>query len=169
MDMGTSKFMNFISRMNEDRVIHTAIIFFVIIGTLASCTDYIDPSAANSFAAIIAVIGEYLYAVVALVLVVILRILRHVGITLAILGLLSFCNLVELSVSSLLLVCIGILMFFVSFSPIKQYEPRVIISKHFKMPEKEKCKENRNGYQEFFIQLFVGFIILVIEYSVFAK
>ena len=92
MDIGTSKFMNFISRMNEDRVIHTAIIFFVIIGTLASCTDYIDPSAANSFAAIIAVIGEYLYAVVALVLVVILRILRHVGITLAILGLLSFCN-----------------------------------------------------------------------------
>ena len=30
MDIGTSKFMNFISRMNEDRVIHTAIIFFVI-------------------------------------------------------------------------------------------------------------------------------------------
>ena len=44
-----------------------------------------------------------------------------------------------------------------------------LLSKHFKMPKKEKCKENRNGYQEFFIQLFVGFIILVIEYSVFAK
>ncbi len=138
-------------------------------GSLVSCTDIIDPSAANSLAAIIAVIGEYLYAALALVLVVVLRILRPAGIALAVLGVLGLCSLVELSASSVLLVCIGILMFFVSFAPIKQYEPLVIISKHFKMPKKEKVKEKRNGYQEFVIQLIVGMTMLIIEYSIFVK
>lgn len=138
-------------------------------GSLVSCTDIIDPSAANSLAAIIAVIGEYLYAALALVLVVVLRILRPAGIALAVLGVLGLCSLVELSASSVLLVCIGLLMFFVSFAPIKQYEPLVIISKHFKMPKKEKVKEKRNGYQEFVIQLIVGMTMLIIEYSIFVK
>ena len=155
--------------MNEAKVILTTAIVFMLIGTLSSCTDYIDPSAANSLAAIIAVIGEYLYAALALVLVVVLRILRPAGIALAVLGVLGLCSLVELSASSVLLVCIGILMFFVSFAPIKQYEPLVIISKHFKMPKKEKVKEKRNGYQEFVIQLIVGMTMLIIEYSIFVK
>lgn len=128
-----------------------------------------DPSAANSLAAIIAVIGEYLYSALALVLVVVLRILRPAGIALAVLGVLGLCSLVELSASSVLLICIGILMFFVSFSPIKQYEPLVIISKHFKMPKKEKVEEKRNGYQDFVIQLIIGIAMLIIEYSIFVK
>ena len=155
--------------MNEAKVVLTTAIVFMLIGTLSSCTDYIDPSAANSLAAIIAVIGEYLYAALALVLVVVLRILRPAGIALAVLGVLGLCSFVELSASSVLLVCIGILMFFVSFAPVKQYEPLVIISKHFKMPKKEKVKEKRNGYQEFVIQLIVGMTMLIIEYSIFVK
>ena len=77
--------------------------------------------------------------------------------------------MVELSESSVILVCAGILMFFVSFAPIKQYEPLVIISKYFKMPKKEKVKEKRNGYQELVIQLIVGIAMLIIEYSIFVK
>lgn len=161
--------MKSVSIMNEARVILVASVVFMLIGTLVSCTDVIDPSAANSLAAIIAVIGEYLYAALALVLVVILRILRPAGIALAILGVLGLCSLVELSASAVLLVCVGILMFFVSFAPIKQYEPLVIISKHFKIPKKEKVKEKRNGYQEFLIQLILGIAMLIIEYSIFAK
>lgn len=161
--------------MKTERIIDKArnilfVAFTVLFtGSLVSCTDIIDPSAANSLAAIIAVIGEYLYAALALVLVVVLRILRPAGIALAVLGVLGLCSLVELSASSVLLVCIGILMFFVSFAPIKQYEPLVIISKHFKMPKKEKVKEKRNGYQEFVIQLIVGMTMLIIEYSIFVK
>ena len=64
-----------------------ALVFSLLITeTLVSCTDIIDPSSANSLAAVIAVIGEYLYAALALVMVVILRILRPAGIALAVLG-----------------------------------------------------------------------------------
>lgn len=138
-------------------------------GFLTSCTDLIDPAAANSLSAILAVIGEYLYAIIALVLVVVLWIFRPAGIALVLLGILGVCEMVELSVNSMLLVCIGIMMFLASFAPIKQYEPLVVISKHFKMPKKEKVREKHSGYQEFFIQLFVGIITLFIEYSIFAK
>ncbi len=138
-------------------------------GILVSCTDFIDPSAANSLAAVIAVVGEYLYAALALVLVVLLRILRPAGIALAVLGGLGLCSLVELSTSPVLLLCMGILLSIVSFAPIKQYEPMVIISKHFKMPKKEKDKKKRNGYQELVIQLIVGIAMLIIEYSIFVK
>lgn len=144
---------------------------FVIMftGVLTSCTDIIDPAAANSLSAILAVIGEYLYAIIALVLVVILWILRPAGIALATLGMLGVCGIVELSVNSLFLICIGIMMFLISFVPIRQYEPLVIISKHFKMPKKEMVREKHNSYHELLIQLFVGFITLIIEYSIFAK
>ena len=155
--------------MSEVKVILLMTIVVVIIGTFTSCTDIIDPSAANSLAAVVAVVGEYLYAALSFVLVVLLRILRPAGTALAILGLLGLCSFVELSTSGVLLVCIGILLFFVSFVPINQYEPMVIISKHFKMPKKEKVKEKQNSYQELVIQLIVGIAMLIIEYSIFVK
>lgn len=141
----------------------------LLAGLLTSCTDFIDPSAANSFAAVIAVVGEYLYAMLALVLFVVLWILRPAGIALAVLGVLGLYELVELSVNSTLLMFIGFMMLIASFAPIKQYEPLIVISKHFKVSKKEEDKERHKGYQEFFIQLLVGFVTLVIEYSIFAK
>ncbi len=91
--------------MSEAKVILLMTIAVVIIGTFTSCTDIIDPSAANSLAAVVAVVGEYLYAALAFVLVVLLRILRPAGIALAILGLLGLCSFVELSTSGVILVC----------------------------------------------------------------
>lgn len=151
------------------RGVLVAVLAVMFSGFLTSCTDLIDPAAANSLSAILAVIGEYLYAIIALVLVVVLWIFRPAGIALVLLGILGVCEMVELSVNSMLLVCIGIMMFLASFAPIKQYEPLVVISKHFKLPKKEKVREKHSGYQEFFLQLFVGIITLVIEYSIFAK
>ena len=144
---------------------------FLVIGTLGSCSDYIDPAAANSLSTIIAVICEYLYAVVVLAVILLLWILRPAGVALTILGVLGECTFVDLNAEPILLMCVGIVMLIISFAPIKQYEPLVIISKHFKVPEKEKIKvkEKRNGYQEFFVQLLVGFVTLAIEYSIFAK
>lgn len=160
--------MKLISKRNRiDLVVVVLVIMFS--GVLTSCRDVIDPAAANSLSAIIAVIGEYLYATIVLVVVVILWILRPAGIALAVLGVLGICGVVELSVSSMLLICIGIMLFLASFAPIRQYEPLVIISKHFKMPKKEKPIERTNSYQDVFIQLMVGVIILIIEYSIFAK
>jgi len=155
--------------MMEHRQNLTVAFAILLTGSLTSCTDFIDPSAANSLAAVLAVIGEYLYAILVLALVVILWILRPAGSALTLLGVLGLCKVVELSVNSTLLVCIGLLMFFASFAPIKQYEPLVIISKHFKMPKKEKVKEKHNAYHEFFIQMIVGIAMLFIEYSIFVK
>lgn len=147
----------------------TIVIGVMFLGLLSSCSDYIDPAAANSLSAIIAVIGEYVYAIIALVLVAILWIFRPAGVALAVLGVLGLCDFVELSINATYLICIGVLMFFASFAPIKPYKPLVVISKHFKMPKEEKGKEKLNSYQDFFVQLLVGVIILVIEYSIFAR
>lgn len=154
---------------NYKEAIGVAVFVILLSGFLTSCTDFIDPSAANSLSAILAVIGEYLYATIALILVVVLWILRPAGIALSLLGILGFCEMVELSVNSILLACIGIMMFLASFAPIKQYEPLVVISKHFKMPKKEKERVKHNSYQDFFLQVLVGIITLIIEYSIFAK
>ena len=161
--------MNSICKITEIRIFVAVIFGILLTEILTSCTDIIDPSAANSLSAIIAVIGEYLYATIALVLVVLLWILRPAGIALAVLGVLELFDFVELSANSFLVICIGVLMLFASFAPIKQYEPIVAISKHFKMPKKVKFGENRNGYQEFIIQTIVGITMLIIEYSLFAK
>ncbi len=146
-----------------------AALVILLIGSFTSCKDYIDPAAANSSSAILAVLGEYFYATISLVLVIVLWILRPAGISLVCLGVLGLSDYVELSVNSILLLCIGILMFFASFTPIKPYEPLVIISKHIKMPKKEKVIEKHNHFQDFLIQLFVSFIMLIIEYSIFVK
>ena len=155
------------------KLIKDIIIAFVLIfsftGILTSCKDFIDPAAANSYSAVIAVIGEYLFAIIVLILVFLLWVLRPAGIALAVLGMLGLCDYIELSLDPILLICIGILIFFTSFAPITQYEPLVVISKHFKLPKKEKVIEKHSAYQDLFIQLLVSFIMLIFEYSIFAK
>ena len=155
------------------KLIKDIIIAFVLIfsftGILTSCKDFIDPAAANSYSAVIAVIGEYLFAIIVLILVFLLWVIRPAGIALAVLGMLGLCDYIELSLDPILLICIGILIFFTSFAPITQYEPLVVISKHFKLPKKEKVIEKHSAYQDLFIQLLVSFIMLIIEYSIFAK
>ena len=155
------------------KLIKDIIIAFVLIfsftGILTSCKDFIDPAAANSYSAVIAVIGEYLFAIIVLILVFLLWVLRPAGIALAVLDMLGLCDYIELSLDPILLICIGILIFFTSFAPITQYEPLVVISKHFKLPKKEKVIEKHSAYQDLFIQLLVSFIMLIFEYSIFAK
>ena len=155
------------------KLIKDIIIAFVLIfsftGILTSCKDFIDPAAANSYSAVLAVIGEYLFAIIVLILVFLLWVLRPAGIALAVLGMLGLCDYIELSLDPILLICIGILIFFTSFAPITQYEPLVVISKHFKLPKKEKVIEKHSAYQDLFIQLLVSFIMLIFEYSIFAK
>lgn len=156
------------SKLIKD-IIVAFVLIFSFTGILTSCKDFIDPAAANSYSAVIAVIGEYLFAIIVLILVFILWVLRPAGIALAMLGLLGLCDLVELSLNPILLICIGLLMFFTSFVPITPYEPLVVISKHFKLPKKEKVIEKHSAYKDFFIQLLVSFIMLIVEYLIFAK
>lgn len=155
------------------KLIKDIIIAFVLIfsftGILTSCKDFIDPAAANSYSAVIAVIGEYLFAIIVLILVFLLWVLRPAGIALAVLGMLGLCDYIELSLDPILLICIGILIFFTSFAPITQYEPLVVISKHFKLPKKEKVIEKHFAYKDLFTQLLISFIMLIVEYLIFVK
>lgn len=154
--------------IHRDLVIF-AVIIFLLTSVLTSCRVDIDPAAANSHSAILAVIGEYLYAIIVLMLVVLLWILRPACIALVVLGALGVCDVISVSVSPEMLVGIGVLMFLASFAPIQQYEPTVIISKHFKVTKKEKVKEKHENFQQILIQLLAGIILLFIEYSIFAK
>ena len=156
------------SKLIKD-IIVAFVLIFSFTGILTSCKDFIDPAAANSYSAVIAVIGEYLFAFIVLILVIMLWVLRPAGLALAALGMLGLCDYIELSLDPILLICIGLLMFFTSFVPIKPYEPLVVISKNFKIPKKEKVIEKHSAYQDLFIQLLVSFIMLIIEYSIFAK
>ena len=156
------------SKLIKDFIV-AFVLIFSFTGILTSCKDFIDPAAANSHSAIIAVVGEYIYAIIVIVLVTILWVLRPAGIALAVLGMLGLCDYIELSLDPILLICIGLLMSFTSFVPIKPYEPLVVISKHFKIPKKEKVIEKHSAYQDLLIQLLVSFIMLIIEYSIFAK
>lgn len=149
--------------------IFTVLFVILFMGLFDSCYAHIDPVAANSSSAILAVLGEYLYALFALVLFVVLWILRPAGITLVGLGVLGLFDYVEMVVNPILLICIGFMMFLTSFAPIKQYEPMVVISKHFKMPTKECSRKKDTGLSNYFIQLLVGVITLLIEYTLFVQ
>ena len=160
--------MKSVSRMMTSSIA-VATLAILSVGLLTSCHTKIDPVAANSSSAILAVIGEYLYATFALIIFVFLWILRPAGIALVGLGVLGLCNYVDMSANPIFLICIGIMMFFASFVPIKQYEPTVVISKHFKMSKDDSSGKMHNCSYNFFIQLLIGFITLIIEYTLFVK
>ena len=56
------------SKLIKD-IIVAFVLIFSFTGILTSCKDFIDPAAANSYSAVIAVIGEYLFAIIVLILV----------------------------------------------------------------------------------------------------
>ena len=156
------------SRMMTTPIV-VVIMTILFVGLFTSCHAKIDPVAANSSSAILAVIGEYLYATFTLIIFVALWILRPAGIALVALGVLGLCNFVEMLANPILLICIGFMMFLTSFAPINQYEPIVVISKHFKILKDDSPGNKRNRSCDFFIQLLVGFITLIIEYTLFVK
>ena len=106
--------MKSVSRMMTSSIA-VATLAILSVGLLTSCHTKIDPVAANSSSAILAVIGEYLYATFALIIFVFLWILRPAGIALVGLGVLGLCNYVEMSANPIFLICIGIMMFFLLF------------------------------------------------------
>lgn len=112
---------------------------------LASCYAEIEPSAANSASAIIAVIGEYVLAVLFLIICFVIHLLRIGGSAISIIALYSMYyekNLWEFDPALLLI--IGIVMIVCSlFFPAKLYTPQVIIANNI---SKYKYKyENKNG------------------------
>lgn len=140
---------------------------------LTSCIAEIDPSAANSISAIIAVIGEYVFAILVLIFCLISRLIRIAGsatVTFALYMLWANVNLDIINSNWLL--AIGMVLIIISFFiPEKIYKPHVIISKYAGKQKSDPQTYNRmKGFLcDFFIGLLVGIVLLNIEYFVFHK
>ena len=133
---------------------------------LISCRAEIAPLAANSASAIIAILGEYMFAIFVLILCSIVHIIRTVS--LAIVSLSCFMILTDVTSNminpKLALLVGGILLIVSLFVPSKIYTPHVIISKNVKRLE-SKAKENKRNIFlcEVGVGLLVGVVLLVIE------
>ncbi len=150
------------------------VLLLLLIISLSSCHAAIEDTAANSVAAILAVLFEYIYAIIALLLAFLLKLIRPLSIATIILGLLGLTEIVNLSVSPLLFTLVGIALLFSFFIRDKPYFPNVIISKNLNefagMWDKQDNEEKkRSRWVDFLLALLVGIVLLMIEYKYFAS
>ena len=143
-----------------------SLFFFALI--VSSCSLGIEISAANSISAILAVVGEYLLAIVSFVLVFVLHLIRPLSISLILLGILGLTNSVDLPASPYIVLVLGILLLFSFFISLKVYNPKVIIDKNAKKVLEKDTEEDKQNGKHIVIDLGVGIILLVIEYLIFA-
>ena len=137
---------------------------------VSSCDVGIHLDGANSFAAIIAVIGEYLLAIVSTVLVFVLHLSRPFSISLVLLSILGMTNAVDLPVSPYIVLTIGLVLLFSFAVPLKAYKPKVIIDKNVKKFEKDTEEEKQQiGVKGIAIEIGVGILLLFVEYLFFAR
>ena len=141
------------------------LILLAIMLFLISCDTQIDPSAANSVSAIIATLGEYTYAIITVFLIFILSLVRGVGIGTTVFGLLLLIIDNEITLNPTCFLTIGLLLFAISFVPIKQYTPKVNISR--KKMTIINTSEKGVFMKEIISPIVISIVTLVIEYVFF--
>lgn len=146
------------------------LILLISVMMLISCRAEIEPSAANSASAIIATLGEYVFAMFALMLCYIFHIIRIVSS--AIVTFSCYMILTDATsnmINPKLALLAGVMLLIASlFVPSKIYSPHIIISKNVKRLEDETPKNKRNIFlYEVCGGLLVGVVLLVIENYVF--
>lgn len=138
---------------------------------LSSCTAVIDPAAGWSGAGIIAVIGEYAFAIFIVIVVAALWLLRSLGLATILCAILAFLDLWELIISPKMMLILGIVIFLISFIPVKPYKPTVLITNNHEIVNRmlNIPSSNRPFWQELLLSLIAGIILLFIEYAFFVK
>ena len=138
---------------------------------VSSCDVGIHLDSANSFAAIIAVAGEYLLAILSTVLVFTLHLSRSFSVSLVLLSILGMTNAVELPISPYIVLAIGLVLLFSFAVTLKAYKPKVIIDKNVKKVfEKDTGEEiQQQGFKRMVIEIGVGIILLFVEYLFFKR
>lgn len=146
-------------------------VFFLLLFalTLSSCELGIDPAAANSLSATLAVLGEYLLAILSIVLVIVFHLIRSLSVSLILLSILGLTNAVALPVSPYIVLATGALLLISFIVPIKEYSPKVIIDKNVKKVFERETREDNTTGRRIAIDLVVGILLLIIEYFVFSK
>ncbi len=155
--------------MNKSKPQALLLLLFTI--AVSSCDVGIHLDGANSFAAIIAVIGEYLLAIVSTVLVFVLHLSRPFSISLVLLSILGMTNAVDLPVSPYIVLTIGLVLLFSFAVPLKAYKPKVIIDKNVKKVFEKDTEEEKQqiGVKGIAIEIGVGILLLFVEYLFFAR
>ena len=155
--------------MNKTKSL-TVLLLLLFTFAVSSCDVGIHLDGANSFAAIIAVIGEYLLAILSTVLVFVLHLFRPFSISLVLLSILGMTNAVALPVSPYIVLAIGLVLLLSFAFPLKTYKPKVIIDKNVKKVfEKDTEKEKQQGVKGIAIEIGVGIFLLFVEYWFFAR
>ncbi len=154
------------------KILYLGLVLFLI-QTFSSCHAEIDSGAANSIAAILAVLGEYFFATLALLLTFILKLIRPLSVATILLGLLGLLNVIDISISPIWLIIIGVVLMISFIIPIKPYFPKVIISKNIKTLEEvlkddNDARSKRTRSADVLLGIIVGFILLILEYTLFA-
>lgn len=133
---------------------------------LTSCQAEIEPSAANSASAIIAVIGEYLFAIIVLLFCGIVHLMRIGGAfisTMALFLMYNGKNLWNLNSASFFLIGIALIACSL-FIKIRPYTPQVLIAKNI---SKHKYKSNNgskiNNKKSIVREIVIGVITAVLS------
>lgn len=143
---------------------------------LSSCSANIEDTAANSISAIFSVIGEYLFALLCLVLFVLIRIIRPISIALILVGAFGLLGLYESPISPLLLFIIGLVLISSFFVPEnKIYVPKVNIARNMikKIVDDDvsydiQPSQNKTHFvSEIIVGLVVGFVLMIVEHLCF--
>lgn len=142
------------------------IILLLSVMLLSSCYAEISDESANSASAIIAVFGEYLLAIVSLILMSLLWIIRPLAMSCIIFGILGLLSVFEVTIDPLIFLLAGGVLILVSAVHIKLYHPTVLIGVKRKQVEEQSGEQQWKGI---LLQLVIGVALLAIEYLFFAK
>lgn len=142
------------------------LLIFILLLSCSACSAEIESSSANSISALLAVCGEYAFAVISLVCLLLIHCVRVVGVAMSTMAIYMICSNLrfgDMNASWLLL--IGAFLILVSFiTPLKYYEPKVLIAKNIAKVKKNETKKNSQKSLAF--EIVIGVILIVLEQNI---
>lgn len=150
--------------MSSNRLINIIIVVLVV-NIATSCVADLDPSAANSAGGILAIIGEYLLAILSLLVVFLFHIARIFGafaIVVSTCALFSDTELLGTNIPPLMSLSLGIFLIAISFFKLKIHEPEVYIHKNFHRRNAVIIEKSSMWWQELLLGVISGIIVQIL-------
>ena len=146
------------------------LLMFILLLSLSACRADIESSSSNSISAILAVCGEYILASISLIVLLLIHCIRIVGVTISTMSIyMMISNLRFDFFDAGWLLLIGLLLVLVSFiTPVKFYDPKVVIAKNIcKILKYEpENKSPRPLIIDVIVGVIIGVIIIVLEQNI---
>lgn len=122
------------------------------------CSVDIDPSASNSASAILAIFGEYTFAILSLFLFYILRAITIIGGGIITIGVIHIFNKSPfLNISPTYILLLGVIVILIGFlQPNNPYKPQIVIAHKSWKRKSTPTNKRRNKISEILIQIISG-------------